>query len=220
MGLGVILDDGSEKPVLPTNEQRKEALIMALHEIIMKAVTDETYITWIVAAERSKKRYYRKIVKSEDELKIEIAKSMDSGLLQSRIGVISFVLSVILSRSLPVILDEVDDKSQSLILPEFGHSSQELVNLMITGKAVTNIHDGDKALGDPNDPDTFILRGIGPNQEIGFLTTLEPMRLAVPAIIRRCLRSISMSPKYQNTTKNHKIYDEHSMYLILRNKVS
>mmetsp|Transcript_51560 Transcript_51560/g.82229 ORF Transcript_51560/g.82229 Transcript_51560/m.82229 type:complete len:653 (+) Transcript_51560:43-2001(+) len=175
--LGVILDDGAEMPVLPTNEQREEALIRALITILLKAATDETYITWIVAAERHSRTYYRKIVtKGEEELRQTIKASMP--LLQSRIGVISFVLSVIITRSLPVILDEVDDKSQSLILPEFGHCSQELVNLMITGRCVTNIHDGDKALGDPSDPDTFILKGIGPNQEIGFLTTLEAMRLA------------------------------------------
>ena len=176
--LGVILDDGGEIPVLPTNEQRTEALIRSICSIIMRAATDETYITWIVSADRHSRKYYRKIVKSEQELRECITVSMRDGLVGSRIGVISFVLSVILSRSLPVILDEVDDKNQSLILPEFGHCSQELVNLMICGKAVTNIHDGDKALGDPNDADCFILRGIAPNQEIGFLTTLEPMRLA------------------------------------------
>ena len=126
---------------------------------LMKAATDETYITWIVAAERYTRRYYKKIItKGEKELRKVIKSSMK--LLQSRIGVISVVLSVIMSRSLPVIQEEVDDRSQSLILQEFGHCSQELVNLMITGKCVTNIHDGDKALGNPDDPDTFILKGI------------------------------------------------------------
>merc|ERR1719229_914982 len=140
--LGVILDDGSEIPVLPTNEQRTEALIRSICAIIMRAATDETYITWIVSADRESKKYYRKILKNEQELRSSVTASMKDGLVGSRIGVISFVLSVILSRSLPVIQDEVDDKYQSLILPEFGHCSQELVNLMICGKAVTNIHDG------------------------------------------------------------------------------
>ena len=96
----------------------------------------------------------------------------------NRLGVVCFVLSVLLSRSVPVLLEDVDDRTQSLILPEFGHCSQELVNLMLCGRSVTNIHDGDKALGDPADPDTMILKGIGPGQMIGFLTTLEAMRLA------------------------------------------
>ena len=183
--LGIYMDDGAKIPVLPTNEQREEALVRALVTIILKAAVDETYITWIVAAERYSRKYYRKIVSVKNGDETELRKVIQSSmkLLQSRIGIISFVLSVIMSRSVPVILDEVDDKSQSLILPEFGHCSQELVNLMITGKCVTNIHDGDKALGDPNDPDTFILKGIAPNQEIGFLTTLEPMRLAKLVII-------------------------------------
>lgn len=174
--MGVILEDGTEMPVLPSNDQREEALVRALVAIVMKVASDETYLTWIVAAERITRRYYRKIVDNEEDLRKTIKASMP--LLQSRIGVISFVLSVIMTRSLPIIQEEVDDKQQSLILPEFGHCSQELVNLIITGRSTTNIHDGDKYLGDPNDPDTFCLRGIGPNQEIGFLTTLEPMRLA------------------------------------------
>ena len=156
--MGIFLDDGAEMPVMPNNDQREEALVRAIIAIMMKVATDETYITWITAAERHSRKYYRKIIKGgEKELRDVIKSSMK--LLQSRIGVISFVLSVIMSRSLPVILDEVDDKNQSLILPEFGHCSQELVNLMITGRCVTNIHDGDKALGDANDPDCFILKG-------------------------------------------------------------
>eukprot|EP01084_Bolivina_argentea_P138006 243044_1 len=97
------------------------AVIRALIHIMSKVASDETYMTWIVSAERYTHKYYRKIVKNAEELRSVICSSIKSGLLQSRIGVISFVLSVILTRSLPVILEEVDDKSQSLILTEIGH---------------------------------------------------------------------------------------------------
>ena len=55
--------------------------------------------------------------------------------------------SILMMRTCDVILTEVDDQTQPLVLPEFGHCSQELVNLVITGRAVTNVHDGDKILG-------------------------------------------------------------------------
>eukprot|EP01083_Nonionella_stella_P292365 994385_1 len=60
--MNVILDDGSELPLLPTNEQREEALIRSLTSIISKAAIDETYISWIISGDRYNRQYYKKIV--------------------------------------------------------------------------------------------------------------------------------------------------------------
>jgi hypothetical protein len=47
------------------------------------------------------------------------------------------------------------DMLGNTLLNEHGYASQELINLMLIGKAKSNVHDGDKDIGD-----NFILKGI------------------------------------------------------------
>jgi hypothetical protein len=49
---------------------------------------------------------------------------------------------------------------------------------MITGRAVTNVFDGDKLLGDAADPEAFRLKGVERHFHVGFLTLLEVLRYA------------------------------------------
>jgi len=92
--------------------------------------------------------------------------------------VLYFVYSVLQSRGLERIKQDMDDSGQPLVA-RFGHCSQELVNLIITGQAVTNVFDGRKVLdGNPDAPDAYALKGIDTQQEIGFLTLLEALRLS------------------------------------------
>lgn len=88
--------------------------------------------------------------------------------------VLSFVCSLILTRGLANIRADMDDPSASLV-GVFGHCSQELVNLCLTGKCVTNIFDGTVTFED--DGDVLNLRGIQEQPEIGFLSALEPLKL-------------------------------------------
>jgi hypothetical protein len=90
-------------------------------------------------------------------------------------GVIHFLYSILLSRGLATVRADMDDPSTPLV-GQFGHCGQELVNLMLTGRAVTNVHDGDKVLGDPADPEAFRLKGILTHHSIGFLSLLEVLR--------------------------------------------
>lgn len=60
------------------------------------------------------------------------------------------------------------DMENSTLVNEHGYASQEIINIMLVGKAVTNVHDGDKDMGD-----NFILKGIPKPSEIGFLTFFE-----------------------------------------------
>ena len=60
------------------------------------------------------------------------------------------------------------DMENTLLINEYGYASQELINLMLVGKACTNVHDGDKDLGE-----NFILKGIHRQSDIGFLTYFE-----------------------------------------------
>lgn len=82
-------------------------------------------------------------------------------------GAILLVYSVILSRGIQNIYDDMDMKDNSL-LTEHGYASQELLNIMLVGKAASNVFNGDKDMGD-----NFILKGIHKQSEIGFLTLFE-----------------------------------------------
>ena len=60
------------------------------------------------------------------------------------------------------------DMQGNTLLNEHGYASQELINIMLVGKAKSNVHDGEKDLGD-----NFILKGIEKQSDIGFLTFFE-----------------------------------------------
>lgn len=92
-------------------------------------------------------------------------------------GVLHFLYSVLLTRGLDRVRQDMDDPRAPLV-GQFGHCGQELVNLMITGRAVTNVFDGDKLLGDAADPEAFRLKGVERHFHVGFLTLLEVLRYA------------------------------------------
>ena len=82
-------------------------------------------------------------------------------------GVILLVYSVILTRGVDQVRKDMDLEENAL-LNEFGYASQELINLMLVGRAASNVHDGDKDMGED-----LILKGIHRQSEIGFLTFFE-----------------------------------------------
>ena len=57
---------------------------------------------------------------------------------------------------------------ENSLLTEHGYASQEFINIILVGKATSNVFDGDKDMGD-----NFILKGIHKQSEIGFLTLFE-----------------------------------------------
>ena len=60
------------------------------------------------------------------------------------------------------------DMRENSLLTEHGYASQELINIILIGKATSNVFDGDKDMGD-----NFIIKGIHKQSEIGFLTLFE-----------------------------------------------
>ncbi|TNV73474.1 hypothetical protein FGO68_gene15445 [Halteria grandinella] len=82
-------------------------------------------------------------------------------------GAILLVYSVIQTRGIRNILDDMDMRENSL-LTEHGYASQELINIILIGKATSNVFDGDKDMGD-----NFIIKGIHKQSDIGFLTLFE-----------------------------------------------
>ena len=82
-------------------------------------------------------------------------------------GVILLVYSCILTRGIANIQKDMDLEDGTL-LNEHGYASQELINLMLVGSARSNVHDGDKDLGEG-----FVLKGIDKKSDVGFLTFFE-----------------------------------------------
>eukprot|EP00743_Colponemidia_sp_Colp-15_P007657 GILK01008287.1.p1 GENE.GILK01008287.1~~GILK01008287.1.p1 ORF type:complete len:512 (-),score=72.60 GILK01008287.1:61-1560(-) len=83
-----------------------------------------------------------------------------------------FLLSVVLTRSLRELKDDMDDPNNTLTV-EFGHSGQELLNLLLTGRAVSNVFDGTKQL---DGEASLMLKGIESRSSVGYLSHLEFLR--------------------------------------------
>ena len=93
--------------------------------------------------------------------------------LQSNYGCYLILLSLLLTRGVEMVVNDMDMSSNTLI-GSFGHCSQDLINLLLTGKATSNIMDGNVSLGDDTG---IVLKGVSEKSTIGYLTLLEAMRL-------------------------------------------
>jgi len=91
-------------------------------------------------------------------------------IFQQRFAVLTFLYSLIMTKGIDAILDEVEDATEPLIDGIYGHGSQSLLNLQITGSAVSNVFDDERDLGG------YKLCGIKKQAPIGFLSFLEHLR--------------------------------------------
>lgn len=88
-----------------------------------------------------------------------------------RNGVLNFVFSVLRSHGLDNVRQGMDDPD-SCLTGRFAYCNQELVNLLLTGAATSNVFDGSMPMGDTG----LMLHGIAEQSDIGYLTHLESMR--------------------------------------------
>lgn len=88
-------------------------------------------------------------------------------------GVALFVYSLLLTRGLDAIRSEMDCSSSPLI-DRRGYCSQELVNSLCIGRAVSNVFDGERSLrGDGDTTDALTLRGLNGRAPVGLLCLAE-----------------------------------------------
>jgi len=85
-------------------------------------------------------------------------------------GVMFFVMALVESRGIDRIKADMDDPNNT-ITSQFGHSSQELMNLLLTGQAVSNVFDNSMTLSEE-----LTCRGIQYRPAIGYLSQLESLR--------------------------------------------
>ncbi|XP_059170985.1 ubiquitin carboxyl-terminal hydrolase MINDY-3-like [Physella acuta] len=103
-----------------------------------------------------------------EELKLALNKSLPE--FQSKFGVLLYLYSLVLSKGIQQIKNEVEDPTEPLIDGTYGHGSQSLINLLLTSQATSNVWDNEKDIAG------LKLRGIQKQSAVGFLTLLEHMR--------------------------------------------
>lgn len=72
---------------------------------------------------------------------------------------------------------DADDERNAVMIGGHGYCTQELVNLMIFGRAYSNVFDGTKRLGSEQDG-WCVLQGVPKRTSIGFLTLFEAFKCA------------------------------------------
>ncbi|KAH8583723.1 UIM domain and EF hand containing that also has a conserved domain between [Cryptosporidium sp. chipmunk genotype I] len=106
---------------------------------------------------------------------------LKSGIFSNIGSLFSILVSVVGSRTPNQIRLDMDD-SMTPLVGMFGHCSQELVNLFITGSAVSNVFDGVKILNDNcrgaetrDITESLSLKGINKKSILGYLTEHEAL---------------------------------------------
>ncbi|XP_069504508.1 ubiquitin carboxyl-terminal hydrolase MINDY-3 isoform X2 [Ambystoma mexicanum] len=98
----------------------------------------------------------------------------------NKCGVLLFLYSVILTKGIENIKNEIEDVEEPLIDPLYGHGSQSLINLLLTGHAVSNVWDGDRECSGMK------LFGVRNQASVGFLTLMEALRYCKVGSYLKC----------------------------------
>ncbi|KAJ3233979.1 hypothetical protein HDU81_001804 [Chytriomyces hyalinus] len=86
-------------------------------------------------------------------------------------GLIQLLYSAILSRGADTVREEDFDELDCSMIGRHGYCTQEMVNLLLVGQAMSNVHDGDYRLGEG--ADVKVLKGIRKTSQFGYLSLFE-----------------------------------------------
>ncbi|XP_013399947.1 probable ubiquitin carboxyl-terminal hydrolase MINDY-4 [Lingula anatina] len=111
------------------------------------------------------------IFSTQEELHEFIKQHINTFELEGSTGVVLFTYSLILSRTIPELKSDMDVPTNTL-MGAHGYCSQELVNLILTGKAASNVFN-DKVELDSGTGPKMILKGIHARSDIGLLSLFE-----------------------------------------------
>uniref|UniRef100_A0A672JAD7 Ubiquitin carboxyl-terminal hydrolase MINDY n=1 Tax=Salarias fasciatus TaxID=181472 RepID=A0A672JAD7_SALFA len=153
-----------------SEEDQKAALCSTLSEILESACSSPStgfcLVTW--AKGQTMFSHILRTVMSVSDLREEVLSLYHTW--RGCCGVLLFLYSVILTKGIENIKNEIQDTMEPLIDPVHGHGSQSLVNLLVTGHAVSNVWDGDRECSGMK------LHGIHKQASVGFLTLMESLR--------------------------------------------
>jgi hypothetical protein len=163
-------------------EEVQHALVRALTSILERAaaisrrpitvlhLSNENRAEW--AAQNLFLRSYGSVHEAGQALSLGLPQ------LQSPLGCLLFLSSVVLTKGIYAVREDMDDP-QSRLIGQFGHCNQELLNLLLTGEASSNVFDGEMELGDGADSmgaGLLRVRGVRRRSSIGYLSQLEALR--------------------------------------------
>jgi len=170
-------------PIEATTDECYDALFIVLTKILLRAKMNGPFI-WVSSIKVEMGEKYSSGVRtttltvvrpqSPTELLRAIASSKD--LLTSSVGVISFIYSLILNKTPMKIREEIDVDLEEGLVQRFGHCGQELVNLLITGVATSNVFDGSVTYQykqENKEDESTTCKGIFKSEQIGYLSLLE-----------------------------------------------
>ncbi|XP_011301480.1 protein FAM188A homolog [Fopius arisanus] len=107
-------------------------------------------------------------VVSLDEVKKYLSQRIES--LKEPFGVLLLLYTVVCTKGINGMKGEMSDPTEPVIDSIYGYGSQSLINLMLTGRAVSYVWDHDQDIGG------LQLRGIDKQNTVGFLALLEHLR--------------------------------------------
>lgn len=119
------------------------------------------------------------VARVETKEELETAVKQAQKCLESPLGALLLLLSALESRGVERAMVDRDDATHPLVTPPFGHASQEVVHLLLCGKAVSNVFDGTITLGETAGDEvgqTLVLQGVPSQPEVGLITMLEHLR--------------------------------------------
>ncbi|KAE9217407.1 hypothetical protein PF005_g8671 [Phytophthora fragariae] len=158
---------------------RRQLLAEAMASLLMQCAGGDRALVRVVVAQDTEKQphsYRESTVQVAASQALEDAPPQELvALLQhempafcSPLGVINFTFSVLRTKGVEAVREEMDDPENNLT-GALGHCTQELLNLLLTGKAVSNVFDGSVPMGDSG----LLLHGVPQRARIGYLTQLE-----------------------------------------------
>ncbi|XP_057698031.1 probable ubiquitin carboxyl-terminal hydrolase MINDY-4 isoform X2 [Corythoichthys intestinalis] len=165
----------------PTNATRRKCLVLALAEVLWRA-GEEKQATVAINTGRTvftpsghksegvleKIRYFTlDHIKDVQLLLEQHIEEFETG----ELGCLLLTISAIMSRSIDKLKEDMDVPTATLI-GAHGYCTQELVNLLLVGRAVSNVFDGDVKLDSGNGNST-LLKGIKTHCNIGLLSLFE-----------------------------------------------
>uniref|UniRef100_A0A3B4AEX9 Ubiquitin carboxyl-terminal hydrolase MINDY n=1 Tax=Periophthalmus magnuspinnatus TaxID=409849 RepID=A0A3B4AEX9_9GOBI len=152
----------------PSNSTRRKCLVLAIVEILWKAGEEKHAIVAIYSGTK----HFIPVGQYKSEGVLEKVFSIYCCSFETEVlGCLLLVVSAVLSRSIEKVREDMDVPTTTLI-GAHGYCTQELVNLLLCGQAVSNVFDNDMEL-DSGNGNITLLKGIKDLCEIGFLSLFE-----------------------------------------------
>ncbi|XP_061681707.1 probable ubiquitin carboxyl-terminal hydrolase MINDY-4 isoform X2 [Syngnathoides biaculeatus] len=166
----------------PSNATRRKCLVLAMAEVLWRA-GEEKQATVAINTGRTlftSSRHYKSegvlekiscfTVDSITDLQLLLEQHIEQ-FETGELGCLLLTISAVLSRSVDKTREDMDEVTTTLI-GAHGYCTQELVNLLLVGQAVSNVFDGNMELDSGNTSST-LLKGIKAHCNIGLLSLFE-----------------------------------------------